>query len=322
MNYRILLYYKYVSIEDHEVFAKAHLEYCSRLGVKGRIVIAPEGINGTLSGTLEQTDAYIDRMHRDSRFADMAFKIDPFDRHAFPRLTVKARNEIVTMQLSDDVDPNHLTGRRLEPKDFYRALQEDDVLVIDGRNDYEFEMGHFRNALRPQVKAFKDFPDWIRGNLSDYKDKKILTYCTGGIRCEKLSGFLLKEGFQNVFQLHGGIDAYRKDPEVGGRLFDGRCFVFDDRISIPVNQSEEDIVITYCHYCGKPSDHFVNCANLDCHMSFYACPECERLHKRSCSAACEAVEHHEYVARGENLFDSVLTPKGLFKSYLNEKKPA
>jgi UPF0176 protein len=286
-DYRILLYYKYVPIEDPEQFAREHLDYCKHLGVKGRILVAAEGINGTLSGTVAETDAYMAHMHADPRFSDMKFKIDEADEHAFRKIFVRHRKEIVTMKLEDDVDPNELTGTHLPPEQFYEELQKDDVIVLDGRNYYEYDIGHFRGAIRPDIESFREFPDWIRANLSQHKDKKILTYCTGGIRCEKLSGFLLKEGFKDVAQLEGGIVTYGKDPQVRGRLFDGKCYVFDERISVPINRTEEDIVVGRCHHCGKPEDRYINCTYDFCHNQHISCPECEAEHRGYCSETCE-----------------------------------
>lgn len=290
--YRILLYYKYVPIEDHETFANEHLALCKELGVKGRILVAAEGINGTLSGTVEQTDAYMKHMHGDPRFHDMVFKIDGADKHAFRKIFVRPRSELVTFRLENDIDPNRLTGKYLSPKQFYETLQQDDVIVIDGRNNYESEIGHFRGAIRPDVEAFREFPQWIRENLSQYKDKKILTYCTGGIRCEKLSGYLIREGFKDVSQLEGGIVTYGKDPEVQGRLFDGKCYVFDERISVQVNRTDEDIVVGTCYHCGKPEDRYINCAYDACHMHYICCEECEQEKDGFCSDKCS--EHEAY----------------------------
>jgi UPF0176 protein len=284
--YQILLYYKYVQIDNYEEFAAQHLKFCKGLGLKGRILVAEEGINGTVSGTVEQTQAYMDAMHQDPRFADMWFKIDESSDHAFKKMFVRPKKEIVTFRLEDDVDPNETTGKHLAPKEFYELLQQEDVIVLDGRNDYEFEIGHFRGAIRPDVKAFREFPDWIRENLSQFKNKKVLTYCTGGIRCEKLSGFLVKEGFEDVYQLHGGIVTYGKDPEVKGQLWDGKCYVFDERISVPINQVE-DVIVAKCHHCGKSEDRYVNCANPECNIQHVCCPECEDTYRRSCSKECE-----------------------------------
>jgi UPF0176 protein len=286
-THRILLYYKYVSIEDPEQFACEHLDYCKQLGVKGRILVAGEGINGTISGTIAETDAYMAHMHADPRFTDMKFKIDEADKHAFHKIFVRPRKEIVTMRLEDDIDPNQLTGAHLSPKQFYEELQKEEVIVLDGRNHYEYDIGHFRGAIRPEVESFREFPEWIRENMSEYKDKKILTYCTGGIRCEKLSGFLLKEGFKDVAQLEGGIVTYGKDPEVRGRLFDGKCYVFDERISVPINRTEEDTVIGRCHHCGKPEDRYINCTYDFCHDQHICCTECETEHRGYCSEECE-----------------------------------
>jgi UPF0176 protein len=220
-------------------------------------------------------------------FKDLVVKIDESDSHAFKKIFVRPKKELVTFRLEEDVDPNELTGTHLKPKDFYEKLQQEDVIVIDGRNYYEYDIGHFRGAIRPEVESSRDFPEWIRENLSQYKDRPILTYCTGGIRCEKLSGFLLKEGFKDVSQLDGGIVTYGKDPEVQGKLFDGKCYVFDERISVPVNHTDEDIIVGRCYHCGKPEDRYINCANDDCHKKHVCCTECEDEHNSFCSLECE-----------------------------------
>ncbi len=292
-SHRILLFYKFVPIETPDGFAHQHLAFCRSLNLLGRIIVAGEGINGTLSGLKEEAEAYMTAMHADPRFADMEFKQDDSDAHVFKRLSVKARKEIVTFGL-EGIDPNRLTGKYMEPGEFYHAMQEEDAVLIDARNDYEYDMGHFRNAIRPDVETFKEFPEWVRRNLSDKKDQKILTYCTGGIRCEKFSGFLLQEGFKNVFQLHGGIVNYSKHPDTRGRFFDGKCYVFDERIGVRANFTDEDRIISNCFYCQTPTDRFVNCAHLDCHSRFFCCDICEKTHRRSCSKACEEAHHHEF----------------------------
>ncbi|MDM5316320.1 rhodanese-related sulfurtransferase [Fictibacillus sp. b24] len=286
---RVLLYYKYVPIDDPESFKDEHLKFCKDLGLLGRIIVAPEGINGTVSGTYEQTQIYMDHLKADPRFEDIVFKIDDIEQHAFKKMFVRHKQELVTWRFEEDVDPNQLSGKRLSPREFYEALQDEDVIVIDGRNDYEYEIGHFRGAIRPDVKASRDFPKWVRENISQFKDKKVLTYCTGGIRCEKFSGFLLQEGFQDVSQLEGGIVTYGKDDEVQGKLWDGKLYVFDERISVPVNRTDEDVVIATCYYCGKTEDRYVNCANPECNKQHVCCTECEVKHKRSCTKEC--LEH-------------------------------
>lgn len=296
--YRILLFYKYVPIDNYEQFAQEHLEFCKNLGIRGRIIIAPEGINGTLSGTIEQTNIYMDTMHKDPRFSDLWFKIDEADGHAFPKMKVRAKKELVTWRLEEPIDPNQLTGKHLTPQEWYEMMQRDDVVIIDGRNDYEWDLGHFRGAIRPGVKTTREFPEWVRNNLSQFKDKKILMYCTGGVRCEVLSGVFLKEGFKEVYQLKGGIVTYGKDPVTKGQLWDGKCYVFDSRISVPINQVE-NVVVGRCYHCGKPEDRYVNCANPYCNKQHICCPECEEKHKRSCSKECEEHPKNRYVIEQE-----------------------
>lgn len=289
-DYRILLYYKFVHIPDPEQFTAEHLQYCKDLGVKGRILIASEGINGTLSGTVEQTEKYMNDMKANPLFADTVFKIDESEGHAFKKIFVRHKKELVTFRYEEELDPNVIGGKRLSPVEWHEMLQRDDVVVIDGRNDYEYEIGHFRGAIRPDVGSFREFPEWIRNNMSEYKDKTVLTYCTGGIRCEKLTGFLIKEGFQDVSQLEGGIVTYGKDPEVQGHLWDGKCYVFDERISVPINRTEEDVIIAKCHHCGTTEDRYINCANPVCNKQHVCCTDCEEEHQSFCSDECrEAV---------------------------------
>lgn len=293
--YRVLLYYKYVTIEQPEEFAQAHLALCKEIGLKGRIIVAEEGLNGTVAGTVEQTDRYISTLRQDPRFADMVIKIDEEDKMPFKKIFVRHKAELVTWRLDEKIDPNSLTGTHLKPKEWMEMLQRDDVVILDGRNGYEYDLGHFRGAIRPDVDSSREFPEWIRENFSQYKDKKVLTYCTGGIRCEVLSGLLKREGFKDVYQLDGGIVTYGKDPETKGQLFDGKCYVFDERISVPINHVE-DVVVGACYHCGTPSDRYVNCANPECNVQHLVCPECETAHKRSCSKECEEHPRNRYVA--------------------------
>lgn len=294
--YRILLYYKFVHIENHEEFAKEHLKFCKELDLKGRILVAPEGLNGTVSGTIEQTNKYMEEMKKDPRFEDMVFKIDEADGHAFRKMFVRPRQEIVTFRV-DGVDVTKKTGKHYSPKEWYELLQRDDVIVIDGRNDYEYDIGHFRNAIRPDVKSFREFPEWIKENLGEHKDKKILTYCTGGIRCEKLTSWMIDEGFEDVGQLEGGIVTYGKDEETKGRFWDGKCYVFDERISVPINRTEEDVVVGKCHHCGKAEDRYINCANPWCNLQHVCCEECEKEHLHSCSKECAEHPDNRYIAK-------------------------
>ena len=293
--YRVLLYYKYVPIENPEELAQEHLAFCKELELKGRILIAPEGINGTVSGTVEQTEKYMDEMKKDPRFADMVYKIDEADGHAFKKMHVRPKKELVTLRLEDDINPLELTGEYLEPKEFFERMQQEDTIVLDARNDYEYDLGHFRGAIRPDIKNFRELPEWVRENKEILEGKKILTYCTGGIRCEKFSGWLKKEGFEDVAQLHGGIVTYGKDPEVQGELWDGQCYVFDERIGVPVNQKEH-VVVGRDYFTGEPCERYVNCANPECNKKILLSEESEHKHLRSCSHECRVHPRNRYVA--------------------------
>ncbi|MGC4376341.1 rhodanese-related sulfurtransferase [Fictibacillus sp. Mic-4] len=295
MNFRVLLYYKYVPIDDPQSFAEEHLNYCKELGLKGRILVASEGLNGTVSGTVEQTDHYMADLRKDPRFSDIVFKIEEADQHAFKKMKVKVKKEIVNLSLEEDINPNELTGKHLSPKEFYEAMQQEDVVILDARNTYEYDLGHFRGAIRPDIETFRDLPKWVRENFEQFKDKKVLTYCTGGIRCEKFSGFLIKEGFKDVSQLEGGIITYGYDPEVKGALWDGKCYVFDERISVPVNRTGEERIVGKCYHCGRPEERYVKCGNPECNKHLLMCEECEREHKRSCSKECAEHKWNRYV---------------------------
>lgn len=293
--YRVLLYYMYVPIDDPEEFTQEHKNLCQELELKGRIIIASEGINGTVSGTVEQTDRYMETMKKDPRFTDMIFKIDEADKHAFPKLKVRHRKELVTLRLEDDVNPNELTGKHLTPQEFYESIKDEDTVILDARNDYEYDLGHFRGAIRPDVQNFRDLPEWVRENKDLLEDKKIVTYCTGGIRCEKFSGWLLKEGFNDVAQLGGGIVTYGKDPEVQGELWDGQLYVFDERIGVPVNQKEH-VVVGRDYFTGEPCERYVNCANPECNKKIICSEENEHKYLRSCSSECRTHPRNRYIA--------------------------
>lgn len=296
MDYRVLLYYNYTKIENPEQFAKEHLALCKSLGLKGRILVAEEGINGTASGTIEATQQYMDWMHNDERFKDTWFKIDESEGHAFRKMFVRPRKELVALNLEEDVDPLRLTGEYLDPKAFKEALLDEDTIVLDARNDYEYDLGHFRGAIRPDIRNFRELPEWIRENKEKFMDKKVVTYCTGGIRCEKFSGWLLREGVENVAQLHGGIATYGKDPEVKGEMWDGKMYVFDDRISVEINQVDKQI-IGKDWFDGTPCERYINCGNPSCNRQMITSEENEAKHLGGCCYDCAASETNRYIKR-------------------------
>lgn len=294
-NYQVLLYYHYVDIKDPDQFAKEHKRVCADFNLLGRILISHEGINGTCSGTKEDTERYIQYMNNHPMFHEMPFKIDPAEGHAFKKLKVKSRPELVTLRLgAEDINPNEITGNYLEPKDFYEAMQDENTVVIDARNDYEYDLGHFRGAVRPDIHTFRELPQWIDEHKEKFKGKRILTYCTGGIRCEKFSGWLLQKGFENVNQLHGGIATYAKHPEIKGQLWDGKMYVFDERISVPINQVEH-VVVGRDYFDGEPCERYINCANPECNKQIICSEENEHKHLGGCTRACRVHERNRYV---------------------------
>ena len=297
-KYRVLLYYYYTPIEEPVEFAAEHLAFCKEIGLKGRILVAKEGINGTVSGDYEQTQAYMDKMKSDPNFKDIVFKIDESDGHAFKKMHVRPRPELVNLSLEDDINPNELTGRYLSPKEFFEGLQDENTIVLDARNDYEYDLGHFRGSVKPDIKNFRELPQWVRDNREMFEGKKILTYCTGGIRCEKFSGWLVREGFEDVGQLHGGIATYGKDPEVKGQLWDGQMYVFDERIAVPINQVEH-VVVGRDHFTGEPCERYVNCANPECNDQILCSEENEHKYMRSCSHECRTHPRNRYVVEHE-----------------------
>lgn len=286
--FQVLLYYKYSPIPDPQAYAEAHRRLCADLDLKGRILVAKEGLNGTVSGTPENCSKYRAALDADPLTPGIHWKIDDSDVPVFPRLSVKVREEVVTLELGDeDFSPADLTATHLAPEEWREAMKEDNVVVIDARNDYEWKIGHFQGAMLPEVNSFKEMPEWVREHRDELEGKKILTYCTGGIRCEKFSGFLLNEGFEDVYQLDGGIVTYGKDEVTRGEGYEGECYVFDDRLSVPVNRTKGARLVSACRKCGQKSVRYRNCAWKPCNAQFLLCEDCEEAKGRYCEAVCE-----------------------------------
>ncbi|SMO59427.1 oxygen-dependent tRNA uridine(34) hydroxylase TrhO [Solitalea koreensis] len=283
-KFQTLLYYCYSAIAEAEQFAAQHLKFCKSLNLVGRIIVADEGLNGTISGTPEACKAYMDAIHADERFAKTEFKIDNVDELSFLKMHVRYKSEIVHSGLRDPriINPEVKTGKHLEPTEFMVMKDRDDVVVLDVRSNYEHHLGRFKNAVTLDIENFRDFPSKIN-ELAQYKDKKILTYCTGGIKCEKASALLLHEGFTDVYQLHGGIIKYGK--EAGGKDFEGKCYVFDNRVAVDVNAVNPTVVST-CKHCGQTSPKMVNCANPECNEQFTLCEDCGWEMMGCCSNEC------------------------------------
>lgn len=294
-KFRVLLFYKYQTIEDPEEFAKDHLAFCKSIGLRGRVLVGKEGINGTVSGPLDVTQAYMNYVHQLPGFEDLWFKQDLADDYAHRKMFVRPREEIVALNLEEDINPHEVTGQYLSPKEFREAILDEDTIVLDTRNDYEYDLGHFKGAVRPDIRNFRELPQWVLDNKEKFMDKRVVVYCTGGIRCEKFSGWMVKEGFKDVGQLHGGIDTYGKDPEVQGDLWEGKMYVFDDRIAVPINHVNPN-VIARDYFDGQPCERYVNCGNPNCNEQIICSQENEDKYLRGCCPECRRHPRNRYVA--------------------------
>ncbi len=293
-EYQILLFYCYTTIQYPEDFAEHHHQYCVDNDILGRIIIAGEGINGTVSGKFQDCEKYIHDLKADRRFDKIEFKIDQLDSHAFEKLYVRVKPEIVNSGLTQ-IDPRQKTGIYLEPDQFRALKDNEDVVLLDIRSNYEHGIGKFKNAKTLDIDNFREFSDKI-SELSDLKEKKILTYCTGGIKCEKASAYLLEQGFENVYQLHGGIIKYGL--EEGGKDFEGKCYVFDNRVAVNVN-NVNPTVFAKCHICGKDNDRMINCANPECNNHIPVCEDCGLEFEGACSTECQShPDKREYDGSG------------------------
>ncbi|MBC8111838.1 MAG: rhodanese-related sulfurtransferase [Verrucomicrobia bacterium] len=281
-NYRILLYYCYTPIEDPETFREQHHLFCIENQLFGRVIVAHEGLNGTVSGTTQACELYMQTLHADPRFAAIDFKVEAAVGHAFKKLHVRVKDEIVHSGLKH-TNPNQKTGKHLSPAAFKAFKDQENVVILDVRSNYEHKIGKFKNALTLDMENFREFPEQVK-SLDNLKDKHIITYCTGGIKCEKASAFLLEQGFENVYQLHGGIIKYGL--EAGGEDFEGKCYVFDNRLVTEVNQVNPK-VIAKCFVCGTTSDRMVNCANPDCNEHVPICETCGWEMAGACSETCK-----------------------------------
>ncbi len=304
--YSVLLYYYYTHIEQPEEFREAHHQFCLDHQLKGRIIIAQEGINGTISGLKADCEAYMKHLREDERFAGIDFKVESCDAHTFQKLYVRVKPEIVHSSLQH-INPNERTGIHLEPEDFKKMKDAEDVVILDVRSNYEHEVGRFKNAVTLDISHFREFPQKIK-ELEAFRDKKIITYCTGGIKCEKASAYLLENGFPEVYQLHGGIIKY--GIEAGGEDFEGKCYVFDNRVVTDINKVNPKVIAT-CHVCGTVSDRMVNCANPTCNEHFPMCEDCGWKMDGACSEECKT--HPE-----KRTYDGT----GFYQKELNGYQPA
>lgn len=288
--HEILLYYKYTSVQDPQELKKQQEELCKKLNLKGRIIVANEGINGTVEGLKENTTKYIEEMIKNPLFTDIHFKKSVGDGNAFPRISVKVRSEIVSAHLGeDDFSPTQITGKYISAEELHEWIEnKKQFFIIDMRNDYEHKVGYFENSILPPLANFRDLPK-ILPELEHLKDKTIVTVCTGGVRCEKASGFLVKHGFTDVYQLYGGIVTYME--KYPNEDFKGKLYVFDNRVVMGFSTDDpKHEIVGKCDKCGEKSDNYLDCDYKHCkgHRHFICCKNClEKDGKAYCSEECK-----------------------------------
>ena len=281
-KFKVLLFYKYVHFNEPERFMHDHLSWCNNNDIKGRIFIATEGINGTVSGNIENINRYKLLLRSYPEFNDIIFKEDDEDEHAFKEIHVRVKKEIVHSNL--DIISLRNGGKRLTPEGLLRFYEEGkEFIIVDARNWYESKIGKFKNAITPPMKNFRE---WAQAAemLNDFKDKTVVTYCTGGIRCEKASAYLVEKGFKDVYQLDGGIVTYTKIfPDT---YWEGGIFVFDERRVVNPNSDPKLKYVSNCYFCGEPTSYYINCHNLKCDKILVACHRCKKENDYCCSEEC------------------------------------
>lgn len=274
---KVILYYKFVPLPDPDMTMRWQRELCTRLGLKGRIIVSPHGINGTLGGEIENLRAYKREMNRSGTFRDIMYKWSEGTGKDFPRLSVKVRSELVAFTKPNElkVDAKGVVGggKHLKPEQLHKLVSErDDVVLFDGRNAHEAAVGRFKNAVVPDTLTTLDFIRELESDKYDgIKNKPVVTYCTGGIRCEVLSMLMKNRGFKDVYQLDGGIVKYGEKYGDEG-LWEGSLYIFDDRMT--QRFSAKSVDIGKCVHCQSKTSNYENCANISCNRLVLICTEC------------------------------------------------
>ena len=273
-QYTIILFYNYTHITDPSQVMRDQRELCERLNLKGRTLIAHEGINSTLEGTGESIQQYWKEFTSDPRFADTHLKQSEGTGDAFPKLSIKVRPEIVSMHLGDnDFTPEEVTGNHVKPEELREWIKNgEDFEIVDMRSDYEYRIGKFKGSRVLGINNFREIPNSI-DKIEDLKDKKVVAVCTGGVKCEKASGYLLRQGFKDVHQLDGGIVSYME--KFPNEDFEGKLFVFDNRMSMSFEtDSPKHKIIANCDKCDAQDDTYYDCAYKHCPSLFICCDDC------------------------------------------------
>lgn len=288
--HEILLFYKYTPIAEPEVLAFEQRQLCEQLGLTGRLIFAREGINITLEGTEDSVAHYLKKLLSDERFKDVHVKRSPGTGTAFPKLSVKVRPEIVSAHLNgDDFSPTEITGKYITAEKLHEWIHSDkEFYIVDMRNDYEHKVGHFAGSILPALKNFRDLPE-VLPHLEHLKDKTVVTVCTGGVRCEKASGFLVKHGFSDVYQLFGGIVTYMET--YPNEDFKGLLYVFDGRVTMGFNVDDpKHEIVGKCELCDSPTEQCIDCGYLRCRgkRHILCCSKClVEQGKGYCSSVCQ-----------------------------------
>jgi len=287
-------FYAYAKIGNPEIFRNHMYLAWAELDVLGRIYVANEGINAQLSVPADNFQKFKDHLDSISFLENVRLNIAiEHDNFAFLKLKVKVRDKIVADGLNDNTFDVTNKGIHVGAKQFNELIEDPNTILVDMRNHYESEIGHFKNAITPDVDTFRESLPIIEEDLKDYKeDKNLVMYCTGGIRCEKASAYYKHKGFKNVYQLEGGIINYVRQIESQGlqNKFIGKNFVFDERRSERISED----IIAHCHQCGKPADLHNNCANEACHLLFIQCDECKEKMENCCSTTCMEINRLPY----------------------------
>ena len=272
----VAAFYKFVDWDDFKSLKLLLDKVCNKAGTVGTILLAPEGINGTISGTAQGVQAVLEFLSCDLRLVGLTPKYSTATGKTFKRMKIKIKKEIVSMGKAE-VKPAKVTGEYISPEVWNDVIADPDTVVVDARNYYEHSVGTFTNSIQPNTKSFREFPEWVDQELKpmmNEKTKKIAMFCTGGIRCEKASSYLLKEGFEEVLQLQGGIQKYLQEVKPEESLWQGECFVFDDRVSLQHGLIEGDFDM--CHACRMPIDE--NDKVSEHYIEGVSCPHCYNLH--------------------------------------------
>jgi UPF0176 protein len=307
-NRTTLSFYRYVRIGNPAEFRDQLYLRFEELNVLGRTYVAAEGINSQISVPEHHLEAFRALIDNTPELAGIPFKIAVEDNgKSFYKLIVRVRNKIVADGLNDNAFDVTNVGKHLSAREFNEAMEQPGTIVLDMRNHYESEIGHFQNAMLPDTDTFKETLQVSADMISDRKDAKILLYCTGGIRCEKASAYFKHRGFSDVNQLLGGIIDYHRQVKAEGlrSKFIGKNFVFDDRLGERIGEE----VIARCHQCGNPCDAHTNCANDDCHLLFIQCSECAKVYDGCCSNTCKdfislSLDEQKRLRRGFNKHDA------------------